>query len=563
MTNDHCVTKLPNDPIFHQLLKLAKAGQDAVIVDPAREVNADFTQILTDLLQMRREIYARLPTSIFNGTGLVAQEAPFYTFILAPTSYLVFVASYAALSVGFGIAILSPEGKPSDALRLLQKARSSVILADPLYIQRAIGIQQFAASQGTDIVVIPITFNNLPPKALSELNIDINPTAVIDPGKPGVLACTSGTAGPGKLVVHARKILLPQVKVGDTHVHICCMGVVWLGILVQLLKAPLSGDRLEITAPTAAAIWERLRIGKVTQLRCTALIWTLLMQYYRECIIKRAPEQVGSYLRGLRGLRVAINYGQPLPSHVGMFWTEELGLPLWIGYGATEMGDVPIMRRAGPFLDDKNRIGKARPGMVVKLSQGDHGEILVKTPNMFLGYLDDPEATKACFDEDGFYKSSDIAHLVDDEYIFDGRTQDYIKYYSIKTPILLLEARILKLPYIAEAYVLAIPDTDSGQRAGALVRLQSTYQEDEDNSSVHPFNLAIERLRADLSVDLPSYTCPTVMHILQEGDIIPRTESNKVNRRKAAELYFTSTDVPLSPKVRLWDEEYKRHFGSV
>lgn len=78
----------------------------------------------------------------------------------------------------------------------------------------------------------------------------------------------------------------------------------------------------------------------------------------------------------------------------------------------------------------------------MKLSGGDQGEILIKSPTLFLGYvlvptewqediyvdlyryLDNSEATKAAFDEDGYFKTGDIGRWQDEEYILMGRTSE-------------------------------------------------------------------------------------------------------------------------------------------
>lgn len=76
----------------------------------------------------------------------------------------------------------------------------------------------------------------------------------------------------------------------------------------------------------------------------------------------------------------------------------------------------------------------------MKLSEGDKGEILVKTPSLFLGcveafslkekkyshmffcsYLNSPDATAKRFDSAGFFKTGDLAILQDGRYIFKGR----------------------------------------------------------------------------------------------------------------------------------------------
>ena len=106
------------------------------------------------------------------------------------------------------------------------------------------------------------------------------------------------------------------------------------------------------------------------------------------------------------------------------------------GYGATETGPTacnihwPNVR--------SGMVGLPTPGTSVKLvPTGDGGkfEIRVKGPQVSPGYLDQPEATREAFDEDGFYRLGDAARLADPQnpaagLVFDGRLVENFKLAS-------------------------------------------------------------------------------------------------------------------------------------
>ncbi|KAJ5295559.1 MFS general substrate transporter [Penicillium antarcticum] len=122
----------------------------------------------------------------------------------------------------------------------------------------------------------------------------------------------------------------------------------------------------------------------------------------------------------------------------------------------------------------KNIIAFGHPvsGTTVKLSQGDHGELLIKSPAVFSHYLNDLAATKAAFTDDGFYRTGDLVSREDTKYFFHGRAStDFIKYYGYRIPISALEQKLNELPGMREGYILAMPDVNCGYRAAALIRL--------------------------------------------------------------------------------------------
>lgn len=106
------------------------------------------------------------------------------------------------------------------------------------------------------------------------------------------------------------------------------------------------------------------------------------------------------------------------------------------GYGATETG--PTACNIHWLNARSGMVGLPTPGTAVKLvSAGDGGkfEIRVKGPQVSPGYLDQPDATREAFDEDGFYRLGDAGRLADPDdpsagLVFDGRLVENFKLAS-------------------------------------------------------------------------------------------------------------------------------------
>ncbi|PLR28034.1 feruloyl-CoA synthase [Caulobacter zeae] len=104
------------------------------------------------------------------------------------------------------------------------------------------------------------------------------------------------------------------------------------------------------------------------------------------------------------------------------------------GYGATETG--PTACNIHWLNARSGMVGLPTPGTAVKLvSAGEKLEIRVKGPQVSPGYLDQPDATREAFDEDGFYRLGDAARLADPDdpaagLVFDGRLVENFKLAS-------------------------------------------------------------------------------------------------------------------------------------
>jgi long-chain acyl-CoA synthetase len=99
-----------------------------------------------------------------------------------------------------------------------------------------------------------------------------------------------------------------------------------------------------------------------------------------------------------------------------------LGLPILQGYGLTETSPMITGNR---FNDsDPLSVGRAFDGIEVRIA--DNGELLARGPNVMLGYWNNPAATAAAIDRDGWFHTGDLARIRDGRVYITGRLKDII-----------------------------------------------------------------------------------------------------------------------------------------
>jgi long-chain acyl-CoA synthetase len=139
-------------------------------------------------------------------------------------------------------------------------------------------------------------------------------------------------------------------------------------------------------------------------------------------------------------LRAAVSGGAALAPDIAKLFVG-LGLPILQGYGLTETSPVVSTNR----LDDNipASIGKPIPGVQVKL--GDKDALLVKGPNVMLGYWNLPDATRAMFTADGWLNTGDTARFDQTGHLYiTGRLKEIIVMSNgEKIPPVDMEAAIL------------------------------------------------------------------------------------------------------------------------
>ncbi|MEZ5182350.1 MAG: AMP-binding protein [Acidimicrobiales bacterium] len=222
-------------------------------------------------------------------------------------------------------------------------------------------------------------------------------------------------------------------------------------------------------------------------------------------------------------VRIATSGAAHLDPAVARTIHDRFGLEVGEGYGLTEASPVVTAAIGLPWRPGS--VGAPVEGVDVRLVDGDGadvlvgdpGEILVQGPNVFQGYWNDAEATRACIDEDGWLHTGDIA-LVDDEgflYLVD-RAKDLIIVSGFNVFPAEVEEVLLELDGIAECAVVGVPHPHTGEAVKAFVVVAPGHALEED---------AIIEFCAR---HLARYKCPQKVNFVDE---LPQNLSGKVLRR--------------------------------
>jgi long-chain acyl-CoA synthetase len=120
--------------------------------------------------------------------------------------------------------------------------------------------------------------------------------------------------------------------------------------------------------------------------------------------------------------RYIISGGAALDPALGVSW-RELGIDVIQGYGTTECSPGLTFNRVE--LNRLGSVGTPLPGVQIRIAAD--GEVLAKGPNVFKGYWENEEATRAVLDTDGWYHTGDLGEMDKDGFLWlKGRKKDMI-----------------------------------------------------------------------------------------------------------------------------------------
>ncbi len=236
-----------------------------------------------------------------------------------------------------------------------------------------------------------------------------------------------------------------------------------------------------------------------------------LPRFARRLLFRPVLSQFGGRLRTFAVGASALEPG------LANFWSN-MGVTAVQGYGATEMS--PAISFTRPQRNRIGTVGEVVPGVEVRIAKD--GEVLARGPNRFVGYWQNPEATSAAIDTDGWYHTGDLGELSDDGFLtLRGRKKDMIalpdgqKVYPDD-----VEAVLLEDDRIRDSAVVGLDGDGSGVRVHAVLLV--------DDASV------AEAVVRDANGRLAGHQQIRGWSVWPDEDF-PRTPSMKVKKRLVLE----------------------------
>ena len=224
-------------------------------------------------------------------------------------------------------------------------------------------------------------------------------------------------------------------------------------------------------------------------------------------------------------LQVCVSGGAKIPVPV-MQKFDQLGVPIYEGYGLTETSPVTHTNLAAPERV-LGSIGWAIPETECKIVDengrevptGEAGELCIRGPQVMKGYHNQPESNEKAFDADGYFYTGDLAQVDDQGYFYIvDRVKDMINPGGFNVYPKEVEQVLYEHGAVAECAVVGVPDERKGETVKAFVVLNGTYDASDD--------LATE-LQEHCLREIAPYKHPRTIEFVTE---LPKTASGKIQK---------------------------------
>ncbi|TFB53523.1 AMP-binding protein [Cryobacterium tagatosivorans] len=253
----------------------------------------------------------------------------------------------------------------------------------------------------------------------------------------------------------------------------------------------------------------------------------------------------------LSSVHTILSGAAPLSGELADAVSTRLGCRVLQGYGMTEASPVSHLIPIDAPQLSRASVGVTLPNMACRLVStetgeeipvpadgvSEPGELLVRGPNVMLGYLNNDEATRDTIDAEGFLHTGDIATVgAGGEVTIVDRSKELIKYKGYQIAPAELEALLLTHPHISDAAVIGVLDADGQEIPKAFVVLVAEALVHGD----HVIAFVAERVAPHKKV-----------RVVEFIDVIPKSASGKILRKdlrvRHAEAAAAATEVTRRP----------------
>lgn len=342
---------------------------------------------------------------------------------------------------------------------------------------------------------------------------------------------TSGTTGfPKGVMLSSRNILNNGYWLGSNlgytpadRLCLCVPLFHCFGCVIGVLGAYTHGACL---CPVEA--FDALKVLQIVQAeRCTALygVPTMFLAELEHPEFQRFD---------LSSLRTGIMAGSLCPEPLMRRVIDEMHLTeMTIAYGLTEASPgITCTPRDASLAHRTQTVGRVLPEQEIRivdaatgreLGRDEPGELWVRGDNVMKGYYNNPEATRAAIDADGWLRTGDQATVDEDGWVrITGRIKDVIIRGGENIAPKEIEDLLREHAAVADAYVYGIASERLGEEVGAAIRLKPGA------------SVTADELRAFCEGRIARFKLPKFVRFVSD---FPMTASGKIQKYKLRELH--------------------------
>jgi long-chain acyl-CoA synthetase len=253
----------------------------------------------------------------------------------------------------------------------------------------------------------------------------------------------------------------------------------------------------------------------------------------------------------LGSVRYYFSAAASLPSEIEKRWQQKFGRPLHQGYGLTETS--PFASYNHQHRHKPGSIGTPIENVEMKIvdvddchevPQGTQGEIVIRGPNVMLGYWNRPSETAQVI-KDGWLHTGDIGWMDTEGYFYiEDRLKDMINVGGLKVYPAEVENVIFQHPAVAEVAVYGVPEPVLGERIAASVVLKSDH------------SIAAEEMIALCRRHLSDFKVPSVIEFVAS---LPKNPTGKILKRVLREEKSGKRAEAMPPGASAGTESASRH----
>ena len=387
--------------------------------------------------------------------------------IWAPNSAAWIIAAFGLLTAGGVLVPVNTRFKNEEAADIIGRSGAKAVLVEKGFL----GQDYSFASGGPagDVPAIDLKSDFLASGEAFEQRVsDLKGTDVAD------IIYTSGTTGrpKGVMMNHVQTLrayeewaTLADLREGDRYLMINPYFHTF-GLKAGLIASFLRGaTMLPVAVFDTGRVVDLIESERITMLPGPPTLYHSLLA---------VPDK-----SRLVSLRAGVTGAADIPVELVRRIHDELPFQtLMTGYGLTEAGNVTLSRPGDSFEDVATTAGLPCDGVEVRIA--DDGEVLVRGYNVMQGYFDDPDATAAAIDADGWLHTGDLGNLdAAGRLRIVGRKKDMFIVGGFNAYPAEIEGFLLEHPAVAQAAVIGVSDERLGQVGKAFVVAKGSVTADQ------------------------------------------------------------------------------------